>query len=142
VLAAEPPRILLNGATGSGKTEQIGLRLPAMVAFDRDVRQRPHRVIIAFPDHSPGAKVAERYRALAEDAGRGEIKIAVLEGRGEPSPTKHNPWREYLCRNLDEVDLARQAGVRDVGKAVCGRVAARRAAHSPGRARGPQLRAG
>jgi putative DNA primase/helicase len=110
------PRVLLSGATGIGKTQELGVRLPATIEVDK-AKKRPHRVIIAVPAHKLGRQIVQRYRQLAADT-KVTLDITVFEGRG-------NPWqpppldREYLCNDLAAVGLALEAGA-DVTATVCG----------------------
>lgn len=116
---APPPRMLLGGPTGAGKAEELGSRLAPQIVFDRDARRRAHRVIVMVPAHRLGKQLAERYRAMAEKAGRGSVTVEVYEGRGDPFDEGEPPRRDYLCEDLPSVKLAIQAAA-EISPAVCG----------------------
>ena len=58
-----PPRLLITAPTGTGKTEIIGRRLPAIIEEDKQ-NGRPHRVVVLVPTHRLGKMIAERYAAV------------------------------------------------------------------------------
>jgi putative DNA primase/helicase len=121
-LDEEPPRILIAGSPGSGKTEQIIAAIPAMVGADQH-QGRPHRVIVAVPMHRLGRQIIARFAERFAEAG---IFTAVYEGRGvsrresgEDEAQALADGRMALCRNPLDVELALVAGA-DVTKTVCG----------------------
>jgi hypothetical protein len=113
----DPPRVLLGGSTGTGKSEELGMRLPDQIVVDR-AHRRPHRVIVAVPAHRLGKQLAERYRAMAANRSA-SVSVEVYEGRGDPFDDGEPTRRDYLCEDLLAVKLAIQAGAQ-VNSAVCG----------------------
>jgi hypothetical protein len=109
-------RTIVQGPTGSGKTERVGELLPHIIAADKADREllgdnRPYRAVVMVPAHRLGRKIAKRYRKHGLD-------VAILEGRGDPWKPA-TPGRPYLCQNLEAVGLALNAH-QDVRSAVCG----------------------
>ena len=119
-----PPRIMVTGPPGSGKTEEIIASIPAMVAADKH-QGRPHRVIVAVPMHRLGRQIIDRFASRFRQAG---ITTAVYEGRGVSrreteglgeDASSASDGRVPMCRNPLDVELALKA-CADVTQAVCG----------------------
>ena len=117
----KPPRLLLSGAPGTGKTTLISQRLPRQVIFDRDVKQRPWRYIVMAPNHDLSEQIAARIRqSIAEENTlTGPVTVEVFRGRGDPFDEAGQIAGKYPCKNLAEVKLAILA-TADVNRAVCG----------------------
>ena len=67
-LDEQPPRVLLIGVPGSGKTEEIGAAIPGLVITDRH-QGRPHRVIVAVPMHRLGRQIIARFAGASPRPG-------------------------------------------------------------------------
>ena len=100
------PAWLVDGATGTGKTETILTMLPDVVYFDK-AKRRPSRVAYLTPTGRHAAEIAERNAEISAAADH-PLRSAIVRGRGE-----------LTCQAMPAVGLALRAGA-DVKDAVCG----------------------